>query len=61
VFRDRAFIGHAIADRGRVRSLPNAGGEGGQVMRIVLVHGAWADGSSWAAVIRRLQAVAAGS
>ena len=25
-------------------------------MRIVLVHGAWADGSSWAAVIRRLQA-----
>jgi pimeloyl-ACP methyl ester carboxylesterase len=26
------------------------------VMRIVLVHGAWADGSSWAAVIRRLQA-----
>ena len=26
-------------------------------MRIVLVHGAWADGSSWAAVIRRLQAV----
>ena len=24
-------------------------------MRIVLVHGAWADGSSWAAVIRRLQ------
>ena len=30
--------------------------EGGQVMRIALVHGAWADGSSWAAVIRRLQA-----
>jgi pimeloyl-ACP methyl ester carboxylesterase len=26
------------------------------VMRIVLAHGAWADGSSWAAVIRRLQA-----
>ncbi len=25
-------------------------------MRIALVHGAWADGSSWAAVIRRLQA-----
>jgi pimeloyl-ACP methyl ester carboxylesterase len=25
-------------------------------MRIVLVHGAWADGSCWAAVIRRLQA-----
>ena len=25
-------------------------------MRIVLVHGAWADGSSWSAVIRRLQA-----
>jgi pimeloyl-ACP methyl ester carboxylesterase len=25
-------------------------------MRIVLVHGAWADGSSWAGVIRRLQA-----
>ncbi len=24
-------------------------------MRIALVHGAWADGSSWAAVIRRLQ------
>jgi pimeloyl-ACP methyl ester carboxylesterase len=30
--------------------------EGGRVMRIALVHGAWADGSSWAAVIRRLQA-----
>jgi pimeloyl-ACP methyl ester carboxylesterase len=30
--------------------------EGGQEMRIALVHGAWADGSSWAAVIRRLQA-----
>jgi pimeloyl-ACP methyl ester carboxylesterase len=27
-----------------------------QIMRIALVHGAWADGSSWAAVIRRLQA-----
>jgi pimeloyl-ACP methyl ester carboxylesterase len=26
------------------------------VMRIVLVHGAWADGSCWAAVIRSLQA-----
>jgi pimeloyl-ACP methyl ester carboxylesterase len=26
------------------------------VVRVVLVHGAWADGSSWAAVIRRLQA-----
>ncbi len=25
-------------------------------MRIALVHGAWADGSSWAGVIRRLQA-----
>jgi pimeloyl-ACP methyl ester carboxylesterase len=25
-------------------------------MRIALIHGAWADGSSWAAVIRRLQA-----
>ena len=25
-------------------------------MRIALVHGAWADGSGWAAVIRRLQA-----
>ena len=25
-------------------------------MRIALVHGAWADGSSWAAVIRRPQA-----
>lgn len=25
-------------------------------MRIALVHGAWADGSSWSAVIRRLQA-----
>jgi pimeloyl-ACP methyl ester carboxylesterase len=25
-------------------------------MRIVLVHGAWADGTSWAGVIRRLQA-----
>lgn len=25
-------------------------------MRIVLVHGAWADGSSWSEVIRRLQA-----
>jgi pimeloyl-ACP methyl ester carboxylesterase len=25
-------------------------------MRIVLVHGAWADGSCWSAVIRRLQA-----
>jgi pimeloyl-ACP methyl ester carboxylesterase len=25
-------------------------------MRILLVHGAWADGSSWAGVIRRLQA-----
>ena len=25
-------------------------------MRIALLHGAWADGSSWAAVIRRLQA-----
>ena len=25
-------------------------------MRIALAHGAWADGSSWAAVIRRLQA-----
>jgi pimeloyl-ACP methyl ester carboxylesterase len=24
-------------------------------VRIVLVHGAWADGSSWAAVIRRLR------
>src|ERR687897_1644810 len=35
---------------------PRSGGEGGQVMRIALVHGAWADGSSWAAVIRRLQA-----
>jgi alpha-beta hydrolase superfamily lysophospholipase len=23
---------------------------------VVLVHGAWADGSSWAAVIERLQA-----
>jgi hypothetical protein len=25
-------------------------------MNIVLVHGAWADGSSWSAVIERLQA-----
>ena len=25
-------------------------------MRVVLVHGAWADGSCWAGVIRRLQA-----
>ena len=25
---------------------------------VVLVHGAWADGSSWAAVIERLQAAA---
>ena len=25
-------------------------------MRIALLHGAWADGSSWARVIRRLQA-----
>jgi pimeloyl-ACP methyl ester carboxylesterase len=24
-------------------------------LNIVLVHGAWADGSSWSAVIRRLQ------
>jgi pimeloyl-ACP methyl ester carboxylesterase len=29
-----------------MRALPN----------IVLVHGAWADGSSWSAVIERLQA-----
>src|SRR5260370_517615 len=27
-----------------------------QGMNIVLVHGAWADGSSWSAVIERLQA-----
>ncbi len=25
-------------------------------MNIVLVHGAWADGSSWSSVIERLQA-----
>ena len=25
-------------------------------MRVVLVHGAWADGSCWSGVIRRLQA-----
>src|SRR5437588_9149587 len=27
-----------------------------QGMNIVLVHGAWADGSSWSAVVERLQA-----
>jgi hypothetical protein len=32
-----------------MRALPN----------IVLVHGAWADGSSWSAVIPRLQAMPA--
>ncbi len=35
---------------------PRAGhGNGGAKPVIVLVHGAWADGSSWAGVIRRLQ------
>src|SRR5256885_16666358 len=28
----------------------------GELPNIVLVHGAWADGSSWSAVIERLQA-----
>jgi pimeloyl-ACP methyl ester carboxylesterase len=39
---------------------PNVGCRGGTVMRVVLVHGAWADGSSWAAVIRRLQSAGHG-
>jgi pimeloyl-ACP methyl ester carboxylesterase len=33
-------------DQNALQSVPN----------IVLVHGAWADGSSWSAVIERLQA-----
>ena len=33
-------------DQNEVHALPN----------VVLIHGAWADGSSWSAVIERLQA-----
>jgi len=37
---------------------PSVAQEGGEAVKpnIVLVHGAWADGSSWSAVIERLQA-----
>ncbi|SDO78430.1 alpha/beta hydrolase [Actinacidiphila guanduensis] len=36
-------------------SLPAGGPSSGQTPTIVLVHGAWADASSWAAVTERLQ------
>jgi pimeloyl-ACP methyl ester carboxylesterase len=39
-----------------VSSQPQAAGAADPVRNIVLVHGAWADGSSWSGVIRRLQA-----
>ncbi|MEU8327752.1 alpha/beta hydrolase [Micromonospora sp. NPDC048839] len=44
---------HVFADGG-VRPTPDRGHDGRPT--IVLVHGAWADGSSWSGEIRRLQA-----
>ncbi|HMA37782.1 MAG TPA: alpha/beta hydrolase [Chloroflexia bacterium] len=36
--------------------MTNSGNNAHKVSRVVLVHGAWADGSSWSGVIQRLQA-----
>jgi pimeloyl-ACP methyl ester carboxylesterase len=48
-------LGLLFSTAGQAQTVPMQANSEGNAPTIVLVHGAWADGSSWSGVIRRLQ------